>query len=229
MGRRRSAALRDAAGVYHVASRLASEGFHATVARGSGAGADVLATLPGSTTTAALTVRTTECPSGFGEGAEGEADACEWEMGEGGVLAEDPGPFVALVDLKRDKELPGVWVVPYEEIRGHVAPPGSPRPYRYRASAEELAPHEDDWDAVEEHLARHVAPRTGWFERRELAERYGEGFVESLDAESSRLLGVENSITRRMADERFPAEDLADASALLSVLFRRWMEQKRQR
>ena len=53
--------------------------------------------------------------------------------------------------------------------------------------------------------------------------------MEALDAESSRLLNVENSITRRMADGRFPAEDLADASALLSVLFRRWIEEKRQR
>ncbi len=51
----------------------------------------------------------------------------------------------------------------------------------------------------------------------------------ALDFEASRLLGVENSVTLRMADDRFPAEDLADASALLSVLFRRWMEAKRQR
>ncbi len=84
MGRRRSVALREVAGVYHVASRLASEGFNATVARDSDAGADVLAALPGSTATAALKVRTTECPPGFGEGAEGEADVCEWGMGEGG-------------------------------------------------------------------------------------------------------------------------------------------------
>ncbi len=62
MGRRRSAALRDAAGVYHVASRLASEGFHATVARGSDARADVLVGLPGSSVIAALTVRTAACP-----------------------------------------------------------------------------------------------------------------------------------------------------------------------
>ena len=51
----------------------------------------------------------------------------------------------------------------------------------------------------------------------------------ALDAETTRLLGVQNSTIRRMADERFPAEDLAEASALLSVLFRRWMEGERQR
>jgi hypothetical protein len=93
----------------------------------------------------------------------------------------------------------------------------------------ELAPYEEDWDALERHLLGDNATLTGWFDRQELAERYGEEFVEALDAEASRLLGVENSITRRMADDRFPAEDLADASALLSVLFRRWMEEKRQR
>ncbi len=229
MGRRRSTALRDTAGVYHVASRLALEGFHATVARGSGAGADVLATLPGSTATAVLTVRAAVCPPGFADGAEGKGDVCEWRTGDGVAPAEDPGPFVVLVDLKRDKELPGVWVVPSDKIRARVAPSDEPRPYRYRASAEELSPYEDDWGAVEEHLVRHATPRAGWFERRELAERYGEGFVEALDTEASRLLGVENSTLRCMADERFPAEDLADASALLSVLFRRWMEEKRQR
>jgi uncharacterized protein involved in type VI secretion and phage assembly len=71
--------------------------------------------------------------------------------------------------------------------------------------------------------------RPAWFDRQELGERYGEEFVEALDAEASRLLGAENSTLQRMADERFPAEDLADASALLSELFRRWMEEKRQR
>ena len=66
-----------------------------------------------------------------------------------------------------------------------------------------------------------------WFDRQELTERYGEEFVEALDTEASRLLGVQNSTIVRMPDERFPAEELADASALLSVLFRRWIEQKR--
>lgn len=148
MGRRGSAALRDMAGVYHVASRLALEGFHATVARDPGAWADVLATLPGSTATAALTVRTAVSPPGFADGAEGEADVCEWRVGEGVAPAEDPGPFVALVDLKRDKDMPRVWVLASAEVRGHVASPDEPRPYGYRASAEELCPHEVDWDAV---------------------------------------------------------------------------------
>lgn len=220
MGRRRSSALRDAAGVYHVASRLASEGFHATVARG--AGADVLAGLPGSTGTTALAVRTTEFPTGFG----GEGRVCEWRVGKGAALADDPGLFVALVDLKRGG-LPRVWIVPSPELGGHFASPDKAGPWIYGPSAEELAPHEDDWGAVEDQLLRDRAPWTGWFEREDLAERYGEEFVEALAAEASRLLGAENSTIRRMADERFPAEDLVDASALLSVLFRRWMEEKR--
>ena len=126
MDRKRSAALRDTAGVYHVASRLASEGFHATVARGSGFGADVLATLPGSTDTAALMVRTTVCPPGFAGGAEGKADVCEWRMGKGVGLTEDPGPFVALVDLKRARELPRVWVLPPPRCVGTSPPRTSP-------------------------------------------------------------------------------------------------------
>jgi len=158
-----------------------------------------------------------------------KTDACEWRVGKGFALADDSGPFVTLVDLKRYEELPRVWVVPSGKIRGHIASLDEPRPYRYRSSAEELAPHMEDWGAIEDRLLGDDATRTAWFDRQELAERYGEEFVEALDAEASRLLDVQNSITRHMADERFPAEDLADASALLSVLFRRWMEEKRQR
>ena len=228
MGRRRNAALRDAAGVYHVASRLANEGFNATVARGPDGGTDVLAGLHGSSVTAALMVRTTECPPGFGVGDKGKADVCEWSVGKAS-LADDPGLFVALVDLKRDNEQSRVWVVPSGKIGGHSVFPNEPQPYRYRPPAEELAPYKEDWDAIEDHLLRGRARRTGWFERQELVERYGEGFVEALDTEASRLLEVEKSTIRRMADDRFSAEDLAEASALLSVLFRRWMEHKRGR
>lgn len=213
--RRRSTALRDTAGVYHVASRLAYEGFHATVSsRGAGAGADVLVGLPGASGTVAISVKTTVCPP------QGD---CEWRVGKRDTLANDPGLFVALVDFKHE-ELPGVWVIPSARIREHFASPEEPGPWRYRPSAEELAPHENDWDAIEEHLLGERTPRKGWFAREELEERYGEEFVGALDAEAARLPEVENSTIRRMADERFPAEELAEASALLSVLFRRWME-----
>lgn len=214
--RRRSTTLRDTSGVYHVASRLAYEGFHATVARGAGTGADVLAGLRGSTATAAVMVSTTQCSPHRG---------CEWRVGKETALAEDPGLFVALVDLKGGEELPGVWVLPSAEVSRHFASLDVPGRYRYRPAAEELVPYEDNWGLVEEHLLGNRAPRrTGWFVREELEERYGEGFVDELDAEASRLLGTQNSTIRQMADERFPAEELAEASALLSVLFRRWME-----
>ena len=97
----------------------------------------------------------------------------------------------------------------------------------YAPSARDLAPYEDGWDSIEEHLLGDRATRTGWFSREELEERYGGEFVGALDAEASRLLGAHNSTIRRMADERFPAEELAEASALLSVLFRRWREGER--
>ncbi len=212
--RRRSTALRDTAGVYHVASRLAYEGFHATVARGVGSGADVLAGLPGASGTVTIAVRTTVCPPHRG---------CEWRVDKGTALAEDPGLFVALVDLKHEG-LPGVWVIPSARVREHFTSLGESRAWRYRPSAEELVPYENDWDAIEEYLLGERSSRKRWFSREELEERYGEEFLEALDAEAARLLGTQNSTIRRMADERFPPEELAEASALLSVLFRRWME-----
>jgi hypothetical protein len=221
MGRRRSTALRDAAGAHHVASRLSHAGFRATVEHAARGGAGVLVGLPGGSGYVAIAVRTTECPEGFGD----EGVVCEWRVGKEFALAGDPGPLVALVDLGGAGWLPRAWVVPSGEARRHLASAGEGRPYRYRASAEELVPREEDWDAVEDHLGR----RTAWFERGELEESYGEEFVEALDFEASRLLGAHNSITRRMADERFPAEDLADAQALLRVLFRRYMQEQRDR
>ncbi len=223
MGRRRSIALRDTAGAHHVASRLSHAGFRAAVEHAARGGAGVLVGLPGGSGYVAIPVRTAECPAGFGDGGGGVV--CEWRVGGGFASAGDPGPFVALVDLGVAGWSPRAWVVPSGEARGRIDRQGEGRPYRYRASAEELAPHEEDWDAVEDHLER----RTAWLDREELAQLYGEGFVEALDTEASRLLGVENSVTRRMADERFPAEDLADAQALLSTLFRRYMQGQRDR
>jgi hypothetical protein len=63
--------LRNTAGVHHVASSLFYEGFRATVAQRPGTtGADVLAGLSGAPSTAALSVRTTVCPPGFGGGED---------------------------------------------------------------------------------------------------------------------------------------------------------------
>ncbi len=136
MGRRRSAALRDTAGVYHVASRLAYEGFQVTVARGSGASADVLAGLPGSAATAALTVRTTECPPGFGDGDKGKADVCEWRVGKGAALTADPGRPRFSESTKKPPE-PGVegevcraqssWPVAAPRFAPPLSPPRGPR------------------------------------------------------------------------------------------------------
>ncbi len=76
-------------------------------------------------------------PLRFAEGTEGKADVCEWRMGEGVGPAEDPGPFVALVDLKRARELPRVWVLPSAEVRGYVASLGQSVSWRYGPSAAE--------------------------------------------------------------------------------------------
>ena len=227
MGRRRSTALRDVAGVHHVASRLSHAGFRATVTQTAGGGAEVLTGLPGGSGYVAVAVRTAECPDGIGDGGGGVV--CEWRVGRGLATAGDPGPIVALVDLGRAGRSPRAWVAPSGEVRGRLDRSGKGRPDRYRASAEELAPREEDWDAVEEHLLGEGARWSTWFDRGELEKIYGEEFVEALDFEATRLLGVENSVTRRMADERFPAGDLADTQALLSVLFRRYMEEKRER
>ena len=153
---------------------------------------DVLAVLPGASGTVAIAVRTTECSPHRG---------CEWRMGKGTAFADDPGLFVALVDLRRYEEVSRVWLVPSTEVSRHFAFLDKPSPHRYRRSETELAGYEDAWGVLEEHLLGERVSRKGWFSRGELAERYGEDFVDELDAEASRLLKAENSLFHEIADE----------------------------
>ena len=148
-------------------------------------------------------------------------------MGKGAALADHLCTFVALVDFGGEGQ-PGVWVIPSTTMRQHFATLEEPKPYRCRTSAEELTHYEEDWDAVEDYLLGVCPHQTGWFDREEIEERYGEEFVEALDAEASRLLEAQGMTVRRMADERFPAEELAEAPALLRVLFSRWMASERE-
>jgi len=78
MGKRRSKALRDAAGVHCVASKLNYEGFRAMVGPGVDGMAEVLAGLPGGSAAVAIAVRTAECLDGFGDGGA----VCEWRVGK---------------------------------------------------------------------------------------------------------------------------------------------------
>jgi hypothetical protein len=152
MRRRRGAALTDAAGVYHVASRLAYEGFHAALARGGASRAsraDVFASLPAaSATAAALLVRTTECsPKRRGDRGEGGARRCEWRVGKEAALANDPALFVALVDLGGTEGLPAVHLFPSAKVHEHFAS-GEPRRWRY-ALPEELKARKDNWGILD--------------------------------------------------------------------------------
>jgi hypothetical protein len=119
-------------------------------------GADVLAGLSGAPSTAALSVRTTVCPPGFGGGKIAESGG--WARGA--ALADHLGTFVALVDFGGEGQ-PGVWVIPSTTMRQHFATLEEPKPYRCRASAEELTPYEEDWDAVEDYLLGVVPTRRG--------------------------------------------------------------------
>jgi hypothetical protein len=86
-------------------------------------------------------------------------------VGKGGALAHHLGTFVALVDFGGEGQ-PGVWVIPSTTMRQHFATLEEPKPYRCRASAEELTPYEEDWDAVEDYCSAYVPTRRGGSTRR---------------------------------------------------------------
>lgn len=81
-----------------------------------------------------------------------------------------------------------------------------------------MEPYKNRWSLLGDHLR--WSKKTGWISREELEARYGEHFVAEYDAETARLLEAETSTIHQMADERFPARELAEAAALLRVLFR---------
>lgn len=200
--------LTNATGVYHVASRLAFAGLHIGLTNGRISDTDILVTLEGESSTAAVRVRT----SGWALKREDKSPRrYEWAMGRKITHLNNPYLFVAFVDLKRMERMPDVFVVLSTELHGYCASLGRSERCRYRPLVEEIEPYRNRWDTLEDHL-RHQGSQEGWFDR--------EDFVEELDAEAFRLLNAENSTLYEMADDHFTAQELAEASALLRILFR---------
>lgn len=207
------------AGVYHVASKLAYEGLSATIT--SAAQADIFVSLPGNSDTLPLLVETSEhAAKTLARGNDEAARHYEWEIGDGAALANGSNLFVALVDLKGMEEMSDVFIVPSAKLHERFVDSGEPERWRYRPAVEEMEPYKNRWNLLEDHLRWNRA-RTGWILREELEARYGEDFAKAFDTETTRLLEATNSTIHQMADERFSARDLAEASALLRVLFRR--------
>lgn len=202
-----------ASGVHHVASKLAFEGFEATVATDL---SRVFVNLPGDAHALSLAVVASgDAMQSFARGDAEGVRRYEWEVGE----IPAPGSFVALVDLKRMEEASDVFIVPSAKLHERFVDSGEPEGWRYRPSAEEIEPHKNAWSLLEKRLR--WSAKKGWVSREELEERYGASFAVAFDAETKRLLEAETSTIHEMADERFSARELAEASALLRVLFRR--------
>ena len=219
---RRQGALVGAAGVHHVASRLAFEGFRVALTGGRISHADMLVSLAGrsrGSSAAAIQVKT----SGWAmrmKGGVGAIHHYEWDMGRTITHVNDPRLFVAFVDLKRMERLPDVFLFPSTELHGYCESLGNSERCRYRPLVEEIEPHRNNWRILEDRLHEARDARTGRILREWLEEQYGEEFAQELDAEASRLLGAKNSSIHQMADEHLSARELAEASALLRILFR---------
>ena len=115
---RRSGILIGTAGVYHVASQLAQQGFHAAVTFGNAPSVDILVASRDGSSTLSLQVKTSHWAlRNRGRGSKKQPHHYEWDVGEKSANLDDPNLFFSFVDLKLGKgELPDVFIVPSSRV-----------------------------------------------------------------------------------------------------------------
>ena len=113
-----SGILIGTAGVYHVASQLASRGLHAAVTFGNAPSVDILVGQLQGASTLSLQVKTSHWAlRNRGRGQNKQPHHYEWDVGIKSAGLSHPDLFFAFVDLKLGKgELPEVFIVPSRRV-----------------------------------------------------------------------------------------------------------------
>ena len=111
---KRSGILIGTAGVYHVASQLAQQGFHAAVTFGNAPSVDILVASQDGSSPISLQVKTSHWAlRNRGRGSRKEPHHYEWDVGEKSGKLNQRSLFFAFVDLKLGTgNLPDVFIVP---------------------------------------------------------------------------------------------------------------------
>ena len=152
----RSGILIGTAGVYFVASQLATKGFHAAPTFGNAPNIDILVGLPDGAATVSIQVKTTwQALRTRGRGKSKHAHHYEWDVGERSARLNQSDLFFAFVDLKGAcSEMPDVFIVPSEVI--HKAferyfETGLKR-WRWHPEIEVVSPYKNNWDMLKQYL-----------------------------------------------------------------------------
>ncbi len=155
---RRSGILIGTAGVYFVASRLATRGFHAAPTFGNAPHVDILVGLPDGEATASIQVKTGwRALRTRGRGGSKQPHHYEWDVGERSANLNRPGLFFAFVDLKGGgSELPDVFIVPSAVVFTEFDKPyfksGIKRRWRWHPKCETVEPYKNRWGLMENYL-----------------------------------------------------------------------------
>ena len=157
---RRSGILIGTAGVYHVASQLAQQGFHAAVTFGNAPSVDILVASHNGSSTVSLQVKTSRWALRTrGRGRNKQPHHYEWDVGEKSGQLNHPDLYFAFVDLKSGGNLlPDVFIVPSERIfvafDNKCFKSGVNRRWRWHPGLEEIEEYENCWDPLHNRLEK---------------------------------------------------------------------------
>ncbi len=151
---KRSGVLTGTAGVYHVASQLAQQGFHAAVTFGDAPSVDILVASRDGASTISLQVKTSQWALRTrGRGRNKQPHHYEWDVGEKSAKLNHPGLFFAFVDLKvGGDEVPDVFFVPSKQIREYFKRFETLSRWRWHPRIEEIEGHKNNWNTLRDRL-----------------------------------------------------------------------------
>jgi hypothetical protein len=153
---KRSGILVGTAGVYHVASQLAQQGFHAAVTFGNAPSVDILVASQDGAATISLQVKTSHWALRTrGRGHNKQPHHYEWDVGEKSAKLNRQGLFFAFVDLKLGgPEAPEVFIVPSKQIREYFKRFETLSRWRWHPSVGEIEGYRNSWDTLRVRLNR---------------------------------------------------------------------------
>ncbi len=158
MAKKLPGVLIGTAGVYHVASELATRGFHAAVTYGNAPTVDILVGRLDGAVMLSLQVKTSHgAIRTRGRGDAKSPHHYEWDVGEKSATLHRPDLFFAFVDLKSGSDQkPDVFIVPSKVIFDSFNNPyfksGKPRFWRWHPKVNDIEQFRNNWDILDSFL-----------------------------------------------------------------------------
>jgi hypothetical protein len=156
--RKLSGVLIGTAGVYYVASELATRGFHAAVTYGNAPTVDILVGRLDGAATLSLQVKTSHLALRTrGRGAAKSPHHYEWDVGEKSATLHRPDLFFAFVDLKTgSNEKPDVFIIPskvvFEAFDNPYFKSDKPKRWRWHPGIKNVESFKNNWKILDTFL-----------------------------------------------------------------------------